>query len=100
MNKNIKEILKKGRDKTASNTDKKEMHDLFHQAEYEYELKGLLLKELTETEVPNASSPDFKEIFKESYSHIFYTPENGILHAEWKGFLKPAVMWHLCFLTL
>lgn len=70
MDKKIKNILNKGRDKKASESDKQEMLAFFHQAEYEYELKGRLLEELNETEVQDSVSPDFNQIFKTVWAKI------------------------------
>lgn len=63
-------ILDKGKLKSASLNEEKEMLALFHQAENEYELKNLLLNELEETEVENDSTTDFKDLFNSLWGKI------------------------------
>lgn len=70
MQKEINYILNKGKSNNATASEEKEMCVLFHQAEYEYDLKGQLLIELQNTEIKESSTPFFKKLFNKIWSKI------------------------------
>lgn len=70
MQKNISEILQKGRLAKAGEADEQDMMALFHQSENEYEIKGHLLEELKEFEIKEQTSVNFKNIFSKIWCKI------------------------------
>jgi ferric-dicitrate binding protein FerR (iron transport regulator) len=70
MQKNISEILQKGRMAGAGEAEDQEMLALFHQAENEYELKNHLLEELKEFEIKEKSSVNFTNLFSSLWGKI------------------------------
>lgn len=63
MRKNIKQIMKKGKGNTSKPDEKQEMLALFHQPEFEYDLKYNLLDELDKTEVKKETTPLLQKVF-------------------------------------
>src|SRR5680860_104188 len=70
MEKFIKEVLNKGKAENADAKDRQKMLALFHQAEYEYELKGDLLEELQNSESTNTPSPNSNKQFDKLWAKI------------------------------
>jgi transmembrane sensor len=70
MQDKIHYILDNGKSSTASQKEEQKMFALFHEAENEYELKGLLLNELQETKVQDASSPYYKRLFNKLWKKV------------------------------
>lgn len=63
MSKNINQIIKKGNNSTSTPQDQQEILALFHQPEFEYDLKDNLLEELEKSEVPEETIPRLKKLF-------------------------------------
>ncbi len=70
MQKNVKEILYKGKSENANTTEKREMLGLFHQPEKEYDVKKLMLEELHNTESKDTNKDYFKTLFAKVWSKI------------------------------
>lgn len=70
MQNKIGHILEQGKLKTATIKEEQDMFALFHEAEKEYELKGLLLRELHETEEDEVSPAYSKGLFNKLWKKI------------------------------
>lgn len=70
MQDKIQNTLDKGKSSTASQKEEQEMFALFHEAESEYELKGLLLNELQEVEVEDSSASYYKGLFNKLWKKV------------------------------
>ena len=66
----IHSILDIGKSSTASQNEEQEMLALFHEAESEYELKGLLLNELKEIEIEDYSASYYKGLFNKLWKKV------------------------------
>ncbi len=70
MNNQIQNILKKGKNKNATEVDRQEMLDLFHQPEIEFLIKEQLLEELESTTEKESVSRDLQKVFNRLWSRI------------------------------
>lgn len=70
MNNQIQDILKKGKNDTAAETDRQEMLALFHQPELEFLLKEQILEELESTPEQEVVSHDLHRVFTRIWSSI------------------------------
>lgn len=70
MQRDIKEILYKGKSENANPREKREMSALFHQSGNEYDVKRLLLEELQNTEIEDSNTAYFKNLFSKIWSKI------------------------------
>ncbi len=70
MQNSIKHILQTGRQKNATETDKKKMAAIFHQPENEYSLKTNLFEELNSFDVPDNDTVNYKHIFDKLWLKI------------------------------
>jgi ferric-dicitrate binding protein FerR (iron transport regulator) len=70
MSKNINQIIKKGNNSTSTPQDRQEMLALFHQPEFEYDLKDNLLEELEKTEATEEITPRLQKLFVRIWNTI------------------------------
>lgn len=63
MVKNINQIIKKGKASTSNTEEQQEMLALFHQPEFEFDLKDNLLKEFEKTEATEEITPRLQKLF-------------------------------------
>lgn len=70
MKDQIKNILQKAKQESASSEDMQELRVLFHQPDKEFELKEQLLEELNEIQTNEIEAPDINRIFLNLWSKI------------------------------
>jgi len=70
MNKNIRQIVKKGRGSHTTPEERQEMLAFFHQPEFEYDLKDNLFEELGKTEAAEETPPRLKKLFNRLWAVI------------------------------
>lgn len=70
MSQYINKIIKKGNGSNSTSRDRQEMLALFHQPQYEYELKNKLLEDLESTQAPGEVTPRLKQLFYRTWAVI------------------------------
>lgn len=90
MNKNINQIIKKGKAAASTPEDRQEMLALFHRPGYEYDLKDHLLNELETAEAGEELTPRLKKLFYRIWIRIENEEKNRFKNRYLKAGMKIA----------